>query len=156
VEPRILMRSWELSIAQVIALNTSSLVLLPATPGVLWFPIRFHTARLGAAYATQGGALQIRYLTSAPFAHIQITVGTAPLTTRRSALAFGVTSGNYGNDEDQTVDVAGKAIQLHCSVANPTVDVANPGSPVVVTLWVEVWPTNEKVHLLYNPPQRLP
>src|SRR5687767_9693169 len=61
-----------LTTTQLTACNTTPITLLGPTPGTAYFLVRAYGVRTGAAYATQPGEIQFRYVTSAPFAHMRL------------------------------------------------------------------------------------
>lgn len=138
---------FELSIAQMTALNSSPITLLPATSGVLWVPEEAMFIRTGTRYATQPGNMQIRAVTSSPFAWLTFNASSGILVSAgsggRHAFHSGAWAGQTGAS-DATGDPGSKAVDLFCLSGNPTVDGANPGSRLILILWYRAIPTYEE------------
>jgi hypothetical protein len=129
-------QSFTFSPAQVAALNSFPPELFPAVEGVFVLPTRVRWSREGAPYATQPGALQVRYVTASPFAHMQ-AAAAGILTSQAEWMSFAGGTGQYGLDEASAVGLRGKALQLFAAVGNPTVTEEAPGSDLTLEVTYE-------------------
>jgi hypothetical protein len=137
-----------LSVAQITTCNSSPIVILPATPGVAYLPVRAATRRLGDRYATGSGDVNLIYSTVPVFIHMYLdstgsSAGSILLGPRRSWLGIMAAFGRYGTDEALAADIGGKAVLFRCGFVghpNPTVNGTFPGSDIELTVVYETWP----------------
>lgn len=137
-------KTLQLSIAQVTALNSTPITALPAAAGYCYKIHSFMAYRTGARYATQPGTIALRFVASTPVANAALPATTLTSTTNNSdgtetvlitpAVGAASTIGNAA------ANVGGKAMDIFANTNNPTVDGTNVGSPVNFRIEYEMLP----------------
>lgn len=133
-------RGWQvarldLSIAQVINLNSTPITAIPARAGYVIWVSHVTAIRTGTPYLTSNN-MTVRCVTSAPFAWV--TISSVLLTDAgsggRMAQVTALT-GTSGAASDAATHVGNKAVDAFVLTANPTVDGTNTGSPIILYIY---------------------
>jgi hypothetical protein len=140
---------FDFSIAQTTSIFTTPLGLLPALPGLAYFPVWQNLIRQGSPYASQPGSLTIRWITSAGALFATMgswTAGIGLLTNAGAKNSYIIgPAGVGGADASDTNGIGNRALQFGSGVADPTVSVAFPGSPVTLLFCYFLIPTYAEV-----------
>lgn len=141
---------FDFTIAQMTALNSSPVTVLPALAGHGYWLQHVTLIRNGPRYATQPGAMQLRVpgqaVTYVAFSGSML-LDTTSSATRSAEFRLQSSAGFAG---DAATQYGSKGVEYFAATGNPTVDGTNVGGPVIMILRYLSFPTYpETLHTLF-------
>src|SRR5262245_23142409 len=150
---------YELSIADIIALNTTPKTVQPDVVGFTYLTDWTMFIRDGQPFLTFPGNLQLRVRNEAALVHSAVSAGIIGTGAGNRAAGFALGMTTAGGAGDAAGSFGSKGLELLVLTSNPTVNAASPGGPITVIHKYYLVPTYIETARLYwrggPTPQRL-